>query len=238
MYIISKHKDFYDGVAGTTGIDKSIVYERYHNVIDDENKFLSEFKYTTYKDKEKNPFLHIDYYYIDDKKNNKYNNCDAFIIGFCGKLYIGWKFYYTEKIYNDGIYEDVQKTDIIYGYENVKDIIKVHYWRINIENDINYITNYKSIEMFRILNAPVFIFYVCKEKYRNFHQMEINPVLKDWEFYKLFDAFQTFQEIQMFISGVLGKNEKEIIDVDDKYKIAQYGFNEWSFRKEPKVKIN
>ena len=28
MYIISKKKDYYDGVAGTTGIDKTIVYDR------------------------------------------------------------------------------------------------------------------------------------------------------------------------------------------------------------------
>ena len=28
MYIIAKNKDYYDGVAGTMGIDKTIVYER------------------------------------------------------------------------------------------------------------------------------------------------------------------------------------------------------------------
>ena len=43
MYIISKKKDYYDGVAGTTGIDKSIVYER--QIIEVEEKNLpNEFK--------------------------------------------------------------------------------------------------------------------------------------------------------------------------------------------------
>ena len=37
----------------------------------------------------------------------------------------------------------------------------------------------------------------------------------------------------MFISGVLGNKEKEIVQVEDKYKIAQHGFDKWSFRKEP-----
>ena len=36
----------------------------------------------------------------------------------------------------------------------------------------------------------------------------------------------------MFLGGVLGIGEKEIIEVDDKYKIPQHGFDKWSFRKE------
>ena len=65
----------------------------------------------------------------------------------------------------------------------------------------------------------------------------INPLLKDYQFYKVYDAVQTFQEIQMFISGVLGNKEKEIIEVADKYKITQHGFDKkWSFRKEPTKK--
>ena len=40
----------------------------------------------------------------------------------------------------------------------------------------------------------------------------------------------------MFLGGVLGNKEKEIVEVADKYKIAQHGFDKWSFRKEPKNK--
>ena len=50
------------------------------------------------------------------------------------------------------------------------------------------------------------------------------------------DTFTAFQEIQMYISGVLGTGEKEIIEVEDKYKIPQHGFNKWSFRREPTKK--
>ena len=62
----------------------------------------------------------------------------------------------------------------------------------------------------------------------------INPNLKNYEFYKIFDTFQAFQEIQMFLGGVLGAGEKNIIEVEDKYKIAGHGFNKWSFRRESK----
>jgi len=72
--------------------------------------------------------------------------------------------------------------------------------------------------------------------FRNNRKFFINPVLKDYEFYKIFDSYQAFQEIQMFISGVLGSKEKDIIMIEDKYKIASHGFDKWSFRKEPEKK--
>jgi len=40
----------------------------------------------------------------------------------------------------------------------------------------------------------------------------------------------------MFMGGVLGSPEKEIVQIEDKYKITQHGFDKWSFRKEPKEK--
>jgi hypothetical protein len=50
------------------------------------------------------------------------------------------------------------------------------------------------------------------------------------------DSFTAFQEISMFLGGVLGAGEKNIVEVEDKYKITQHGFNKWSFRKEPEKK--
>ena len=65
---------------------------------------------------------------------------------------------------------------------------------------------------------------------------ELNPHYNDYEFYKVFDSFTAFQEIQMFMGGVLGSGEKEIVEVADKYKIGQHGFDKWSFRREPDKK--
>ena len=90
--------------------------------------------------------------------------------------------------------------------------------------------------MFRELNTPVFIYDSERRKPRTSDALTIDPILKDYEFYKVVDAFQAFQEISMFIGGVLGRGEKEIIVVEDKYKIAQHGFDKWSFRKEPETK--
>ena len=41
-----------------------------------------------------------------------------------------------------------------------------------------------------------------------------------------------FQEIQMYVSGVLGSNEDgEQTEMTEKQKVAQHGMNKWSFRK-------
>ncbi len=47
MFIISKKKDYYDGVVGTVGIDKTLVYNR-ETVEIEENKFPNILKKMPY----------------------------------------------------------------------------------------------------------------------------------------------------------------------------------------------
>lgn len=226
MYIISKKKDFYDGVVGSMGIDKTLIYER----TDDDSKIVKEFSFDnkSYSFTQNNPFLRIGHTVVKPD-HKKYFNSSLFIIGFCGKLYLGWKFFYKVKSYNNYIEET--KTDIIYGYDNAKKHLKTDgYSSSNIIDDINYVLNYDSIDIFRKINAPVFIYNDVR---RGQGVLTTNPILKDWEFYRIVDSFSAFQEISMFLGGVLGTNEKSVIEIEDKYRISQYGFNKWSFRREP-----
>lgn len=86
------------------------------------------------------------------------------------------------------------------------------------------------------LNVPV---ASCTRTYTNYCKLGpirkaeviINPCLKDLGFYKAVDPYTACQEIQMFISGVLGNNGKDIIDISDTSKIAKHGFDKMSFRK-------
>ena len=95
MLIISKQKDYYDGVVGTVGIDKTIVYERNEIEFKEREEFPKEFhKAKTYSYRDENPFLSLNGYKMDSKK---YDGYVTFIVGFCGKLYIGWKLYYERK---------------------------------------------------------------------------------------------------------------------------------------------
>jgi hypothetical protein len=58
----------------------------------------------------------------------------------------------------------------------------------------------------------------------------INPKLADIEFYRLFEVNKCYQELDMFIGGVLANNPT-VDPIPDKYKIQQHGFDNKSFRK-------
>ena len=217
-------------VPGSTGSITTIEYEPGLKK-DFPKEFRNERDY-----RRDNPFTSIAHFSTDSKK---YKKNKLFVIGFCGKLYLGWKFIYEIKEFDPelGYQRDVEKEDIIFGYENAKDHLKDTYWTKKLEDHIKYVVEYDPINIFREINAPIFVFDSGIDFRHNYinsqdSQFIINPNLKKYEFYKVVDAFTAFQEIQMFISGVLGIGEREIIEVEDKYKIDQHGYDKWSFRKE------
>jgi len=242
MYIISKRKDYYDGAVGL-GIDKSIVYERKIEIEEDSEKFIQPFTSTKGWDRKKrNGFRKIVNTPATVDKS-VFSSSSAFIVGFCGKLYIGWKFYhevnntsfnkYTGSMY--GLDSNL-KTFITYDLDFIKKELVEHSWSGKLINDIDYILNYKPIDIFRKLNTPIFIHdtdygRTTIHRYRNNEVFITNPTLKEFEFYKVMDSYTAFQEIQMFMGGVLGSGEKEIVEVEDKYKITQHGFDNNSFRR-------
>jgi hypothetical protein len=58
----------------------------------------------------------------------------------------------------------------------------------------------------------------------------VDANLKELSFQKVLDPFTAYQELEMWIGGVIGQNP-EPAEVSDKVKIQQHGFDEWSFRK-------
>jgi hypothetical protein len=62
--------------------------------------------------------------------------------------------------------------------------------------------------------------------------VEIDSILGKMEFYKVLDAWQCFQNLSMFIGNIASKDDTPV-KISDKDRIAQYGFDKWSFRKMP-----
>lgn len=57
--------------------------------------------------------------------------------------------------------------------------------------------------------------------------------LKDLGFARAVDPYTMFQELSMFVGGVLPRNPNPMIEITDpKIKIAKHGFDKWSFRKQ------
>lgn len=240
MFIISKFKDYYDGVVGTVGIDKTIVYNRNEEIIEPiDSRFPKEFFGEDYHMRHSIPFINIGRYKI--KKIN-FDEYSPFIVGFCGMIYVGWKYYKIVKDFNNSV---SLITTIDYNFNHIKENITGDKKRLSeFVSDMSDILMFDPIEIFRRYNTPIFVYdndYGYRNTPSSYHyhfnpKFVINANLLDYEFYKKVNAFDAFQEIQMFMSGVLGNKEKEIIQIADKYKIQQHGFDKFSFRKDKESK--
>ena len=76
--------------------------------------------------------------------------------------------------------------------------------------------------------------YVCNMRDS---KIIINPKLSEIEFWKKMDAYKAYQEISMFISGVLSNTGGEMVEIADTYRIKMHGYDNMSFRKAPTKKI-
>lgn len=57
--------------------------------------------------------------------------------------------------------------------------------------------------------------------------------LREYDFARSMDPYTLFQELSMFVGGVLPRNPNPMVVIkDDKIKIAKHGFDKWSFRKQ------
>jgi hypothetical protein len=64
----------------------------------------------------------------------------------------------------------------------------------------------------------------------------VNPQLKTFEFFRVFDAWQAYQELDMYIGALAAPDTKPPVQVADADRIQQHGFNRQSFRKRPQTK--
>jgi hypothetical protein len=60
--------------------------------------------------------------------------------------------------------------------------------------------------------------------------LTLNPKLREIEFQKVMDPYTAFQEIDMFISGVLGVPTRVTLDISDKMMLQKKGFDKTSFK--------
>jgi len=246
MYMLitnTKFKDYYDGAVGM-GIDKTIVYERatkdvYYSEVKDLNliKTLHHETLFTYRIPNK---LNLPNFYTSSK--SKYDDVSLFIIGFCGKYYLGFKF--IRKILDKWGYDSHKtKTFITYNVDEAKKELSFdneYSWKKSKKNQqknliafnafVDKIKNLDDSKVFSNYHTPIFL---IKETDIVF---EINPELKEFDFYKVVDTYTAFQEVQMYISGVLGTNEDgHDTPMSEKEKVQQHGFDQkYGFRTRPK----
>jgi len=240
MLIISKFKDYYDGIfAGQP--DKSIVYNRVEENIeqqkvfdpysrkwnDPQHQYYTEFKRISFtKDNSKG----IRRYY---RGTSNYTDWTLFLIGFAGKTYL---------MMRESIHKTLEetKTRFIYDIDEIRGISKEYnrlYYGYGIKNDdaafeniINKWHDKMHLDLFEHIGAPVFIF--------TGQELIKNPNLKEINFANKFDPYTASQELYMYIDNHMRPKE-DMVEISDEDKAKSRGFHDMSFKnrgKNPKRK--
>ncbi len=225
MRIVSKYKDYYD-IGASAGVDMSTVYVR------ETQDIIGHIK-------PENPYAYSKW---GSDRNYDYrpSGWSKFIIGFCGKTYPGiQKWVHTtpyggrrEVLYNlDAVHE-------MLAGEIKQDKSKNVIWhrRHHMSEYDKFFEDYSKpnhlYKVFEEYNVPIFVKYFSS--YCDL--LQLNPLLRSWEFFKVVDPWTAFQEISMYVGGVLNGPTMPVPSISDDVMVEIKGFDKWSFRKEPKTK--
>lgn len=211
MRIISKFRDYYDGVM-KSGMDQNIVYVR-------ENKEI---------------VLDQDYgiKFSTKEVNTKYT-VELVLLGYCGKIF---KIYVLTEgdvrhVFHDR--QDFQDFMLRNGFGSKYDFEVNRWWPGRYSRFADFDTS-KLLELFHKYQTPLF---TISNKYywRSSDETKVilGPSLKDLNFYELKDTYTAYQDIFQYVSGVLNQPETKMVKITDKDKIHKHGFDNWSFRKLP-----
>lgn len=239
MRIISKHRDYYD-VALSYGIDKELVFVRNtveHKCTTNESFVEGRVTYAT------SGFFNL--------------TTSKILIFFCGKMYPCFRISTTKdfKTINHDFYDEqtlakylektLSKKEYRKYIEHKEHIPRwMRRWQYGTSSKV--LTSQQRIEeYFNDIDHSIAETYCTDNKvaYVVFEASYLNrehtattlPVLRDYEFYKAVHPQLAFQEISMYISGVLGTGNPDMIEIEDKYRIEGHGFDKFSFRhKNPK----
>jgi len=237
MLIVSNFHDYYDTIS-VYGVDKEYVYERKEKVLmgtfgkEDRNRghWAYEEKYSKTKSGIKTD-------YVVHKR----------VVGFCGKLYpvvVVEKKVGTEKAEQISFYS-TEKVHSFFAKEKITLIDRLSYWSMRdfSTKSEKALNSFFEGSMFKELKAefqknkcPVFIYGRFPSIGRS-ERLILNPKLRDYKFAQVKDPATAFQDIFMYIAGVLGISTPVMVKLSDKELAKKRGHGDpYSFRKLPQKK--
>ncbi len=223
MLIVSKFHDYYD-TACVHGIDKTCVYKREEIIV---------------PIKESSPhYLDKDRWPYEDNLESKHLRYEAhrLLVGFCGEIYPfvhivrdrrdDFYFYDKEALSEFLTYEGIKERRAWY---NERDMRVCDPRAMSIFFDQSTWVRFQS--KFADHHTPVFLYgRLSNQKL----QIKLNVCLKDLRFMVVKDPQTAFQDIHMYLSGVLGAPPPPKEKIDDKIMAASKGHDgPYSFRKPP-----
>lgn len=259
MKIISKFSDYYDSVlAHTQNVDDGNIYLRLPETIELYATQLNELKSllllcsnrTTPKMYETQRFIPSGYF-----------SYSTFILGFCGKFYPIVQITKDEK--SVAILKEQDFSYFIKDYPRIeKEYTKTRrhmYNRQEYQNCNSYQECFdtffrlfyqkslplKNDNLFFEFDTPCFLIETlnCSQSYRYMSghikknvKIHKNPNLNMLNVQHIIDPYTAYQELDMYLSGVLGANSPKTQEISDKNMRDKKGFDDWSFKKLPSKK--
>lgn len=259
MRIISKFKDYYDSAMGH-GVDRTKVFTRMTELVEYPNHGkLGDYPrihgYQTCGPSLKSfdissfivlfagkPYFGIRFYFSGEVKieghkwpvqqtNTHYCYDNETFLDVCKKY--GFDPDYLKTQY----YRQKELVEMSEFFNPTLDwITKLQEFALNSKVSIAVLANDRGVGRKTLPTVPTQMGTLGKidlpiNKDANTHYV-LNPCLKDIQFYQVLDAFTAYQELEMWVGGILSNNP-EIQPVPDKFKIQQHGYDEYSFRKLP-----
>lgn len=212
MKIISEFKDYYDCIQHTI-FDKTTIYFRHKKII--QKPHAPRRWYTD----------SIEVYYG--------------IIYFCGKKYpfieVAQRYAQSDFFYCPDK-ADTYIREILTGNELKRYLGEARHKYYGSET-VNSLYNGWERFLIKCQNeANIDIFHAKHQSpiiVKHDNWLIANPCLKEYAFYRAVDEYTAFQEIYMYLSGVLGGNFQPIPEVSDLDMIEAKGFDKrYSFRKD------
>lgn len=257
MRIISKFHDYYDTALGY-GADPTLIYSRETREYNITKGHPFKGIITPYTSKDNSGFWQCRNWRADEFPLD----IKLYVIGFCGKTYplirVYTKYAPSDNNYFGEHY--YHNLEYIYSESDFRYYITTHYgeqgcklylnqerlhnrklrmgWDsyINHQDISNFFKYYNSAptettfeELFRCNKTPIWIF-----KHHNYNKefIIINPKLITYNFVRIHNAYAAFQEISMYLGGVLGNSNPPIPEVSNDDLIKAKGFDKYSFRKD------
>jgi hypothetical protein len=229
MRILSNFVDYYDGVQ-KYGQDLHMLYLRKSETI-----YLPyEHNSRHYKSDLRYYMRHINCNFLTDI------DTPVYLIGFCGKFYpcvkVGGKsgikycYDFQETIENIQlnhveILKGKRRQNISYLLQDLQNF----FYMSEVKSYSNFAQELAGY-IFDGFKVPIFVYSVCAY---NKVRLILNAKLSTYQFYKVFNSYLAFQELEMYLGG-LASPEKPIPKIDDLTMARAKGFDKYSFRKDKK----
>lgn len=230
MRIISNFHDYYDSVQ-KYGQDKSIVYLRKNQELD-----LEEVKRNF-------PGKYDDLFNMKFYEWSRCGELDVTyfkLLFFCGVIYPivelnRYKFNVfgsQNTLFRIFKFEDVEQTMRNEFEEKVIQQYFKNGWMTDFcEENMRkfYSLKLKHCDLNVDLKCPIVLLSVNDNRNR---KLELNPSLKDIQFYKEVETGLAFQQIESFVGGVLTSSPVSMVKINEKTRLEKRGFDsKLSFRK-------